>query len=166
MKAAPLLWIGLLLAAQAAAADRPTEDVKLEAHLGAGADSADIKCQQFAAVVTIESQRGIGQLVLRRRSARWPEKLTLHLGVYPLEGFTAACGNRRLEAALRFDQKAFRGKVPVQKLADNGAHDPDSEQLPIVITPQGQSAVVIDFPVEFLDAKEHELRLHWVDAYR
>ncbi|MEX0866505.1 MAG: hypothetical protein WD030_04045, partial [Pirellulales bacterium] len=162
MKAAPLLWIGLLLAPQAAAADRPTEDVKLEAHLGAGADSVDIKCQQFAAVVTIESQRGIGQLVLRRQPERWPARLTLHLGVYPLEGFTATCGNRQLEASLRFDQKQFRGKVPVQKLADNGADDAVAEQLPIVITPQGDSAVVIDFPVEFLDAKEDELRLHWV----
>lgn len=169
MKAAALLWIGLWLASPAVAADRPAEDVKLEAHLGAGADAADVKCEQLAAVVTIESQRGIGRMVLRRRSERWPASLTLHLGVYPLEGFSAACGNRKLEASLRFHQEEFCGKVPVQTVVDAAANadgQPGVAEVPIAITAVDKSAVVIEFPVELLAADEDELQLNWVDAWR
>lgn len=162
-----LSLICLISIAQLVFAAEPTEDeIALEFKPVRGVDSAMVEVDNLTATLTIESKRGIGQAMVVRKSGAWPVKLAIHFGIYPLEGFTASSANKHLEASLGFHQKAFHGDVPVREKSDNAQGDAVVDQVPVSITPQGNDAVVIELPTDWLEADETELRLHWIDAYR
>jgi len=162
-----LSLICLVSISQLVLAAEPAEDeIALEVKPVRGVDSAVVEVDNLTATLTIESKRGIGQAVVVRKSGAWPVKLAICLGIYPLEGFTASSGNKHLEASLGFHQKVFRDDVPVRERSDDAKGDGVVDHVPVSITPQGDDAIVIELPTDWLEADETELLLQWVDAYR
>jgi hypothetical protein len=154
MSIAAIVALALLCGAE------PIEPVKVE--LRRAADKvAVVQKDDGPVIVNVTSATGIGAATLQRSGDKWPNALTVRVNLRGLEGLTIAHGDTRLRTSLQqADHEGWRR-------AADGQWQP--AELDAAFRPKltlDKTGVTIEIPAHWLDPKQDELLIEWIDFYR
>lgn len=146
----------------AAAAGEQDERMPVKTELRRDGDQVAISSMEDgAALVAITSKSGIGGVKLKRVGDAWPKALALKINLTGLESLTLAQGDLQLRTAIkRADHEGFRRTQggPWREAKLDAALRPR-------LTQEG-GGITIEIPTDWLDPKQAELVVEWIDFYR
>jgi hypothetical protein len=140
----------------------PERDAPIQAELRRDGDQVAISStKDGGALVAISSKSGIGGVKLKRVGDAWPKALALKINLKGLESLTLTQGDLQLRTALKFaDHEGFRRTAggPWREAKLDAALRPRLKQ-------EGGN-ISIEIPAVWLDPKQKELAVEWIDFYR
>lgn len=179
-----LVGLALLLAAAVsgcASGVSPASGEKpmIEVILDKEADSALVEFRPGAAIITVDSARGIGGMQARLTEGAWPEKVLVRLRLHGLESLELGYGPYTIATGVSSTSEPAPPPAVYNREVENSVNEPatltPSQQLPVSLhsdtqeppgIPLQEGHFEVSLPAHFFESGEDAFTLQWIDFYR